>query len=57
MTKKTAQHLIDTYCDDAPTVGALERLMASTLTEYDLSRLGLPGYAHIQDRIDGAIYG
>ena len=56
MTRDTAQHLLDTYCDDAPPVGALERLMKSNLTPDDLSLLRFPGYAHVQDRIDEVIY-
>ena len=56
MTKDTAQHLLDTYCYDAPPDGALERLMKSTITSDDIARMRNPGCANVQDRIDEVIY-
>ena len=60
MDRKTAQDLIDTYCDDVPLEDAVERLMRSTLNEADLDLLqdGTNDQVReIQDRLDEILYG
>ena len=53
MTMAEAQHLIDTYCDDKPTAGAMERLITHEASEFD--GLNQPGGA-AQDRLDRILY-
>ena len=54
MTRTEAQHLIDTYCNDEPTDGAVERLIAHEASEFD--GLNEPG-GDAQDALDTVLYG
>ena len=53
MTRSEAKHLIDTYCEDEPTAGAVDRLMEQDLSSFD--GLSDPGN-NTQDKLDEILY-
>ena len=54
MTKTNANAIIDSYCDDEPTEGAVLRLMKHEIEEFE--GLNEPGSAGVQDRLDAILY-
>lgn len=61
LTRNQAEKILETYCIDAPLIGAVDRLINAPVTVTDEARSGFvqvcAGLYARQDQIDKLIYG
>lgn len=56
MTNLRAKQIIDSYASDAPSAGAVERLVRHDESEFARLLNGQPGAGEEQDQLDAIIY-